>query len=127
MKKKKVLVVDDEESLTFFLKLNLELTGVYQVFTAADGQEGIKAAIEHRPDLILLDIIMPGMDGFETLEHLKQSEETKRTPVIMLTAKAESANLDRSITLGADFFLPKPFTMENLTNFIELTASDRAA
>lgn len=124
MAKKKVLVVDDEKDLTFFLKANLELTGNYQVVTAADGQEGLEAALSYKPDLIILDVLMPKMDGFQTLKRLKQIEETKKTPVIVLTAKNETACLDKGISLGADFYLPKPFTLENLTQFIELTVFD---
>jgi CheY-like chemotaxis protein len=126
MKKKRILVVDDELDLTFFLKSNLELSGDYQVFTAADGEEGLRAASEHKPDLIILDIVMPKMDGFEALRRLKQSEDTRETPVIMLTARAESSNLEKSISLGVDFFLPKPFSIDNLTRFIELTTGDKA-
>jgi DNA-binding response OmpR family regulator len=124
---KKVLVIDDEEDLTFFLKSNLEMRGEYEVFTAYDGQEGLVAANRHKPDLVILDVMMPKMDGFQVLERLKQQEETLNIPVIMLTAKAKSDDIDRGLTSGADFYLPKPFTIDNLTDFIELTLSGKGA
>ncbi len=125
MKKAKVLVVDDEKDVVFFLKSNLEREGDYRVFTASDGEEGLRLARAHKPDLIILDVVMPKMDGFAVLKALKNFEETKHTPVIMLTVKKEPENLDRGITFGADFYLPKPFTLDNLTKFIELIISDK--
>jgi len=124
---KKVLLIDDEEDLAFFVKSNLELKGDLKVLTAFDGQEGIDMLSRDRPDLIILDIMMPRMDGFEVLKRLKQSQETMDIPVIMLTAKTDPRSLDEGISLGADFYLPKPFELKNLRQFIELTINGKTS
>ncbi|MDD5136433.1 MAG: response regulator [Candidatus Omnitrophica bacterium] len=116
---KKILIVDDEEGFRFFVKTNLEIRGDYEVASAPDGIEGLRLAGEYRPDLILLDILMPKMDGFKVLEELKGSEKTKSIPVIMLTARSSDDARLKALNLGSDGYVVKPFEMAELEEKIE--------
>ncbi|MFA7677809.1 MAG: response regulator [Candidatus Omnitrophota bacterium] len=120
MGKKKILIIDDEQDMVFFVKANLELTDEYQVITAGSGEEGLKLVLEHRPDLILLDIKLPGKDGFEILNTLKaDGSPVKNIPVIMLTALRDESFVARAKGSGAAEYLMKPFTVSELVEFIE--------
>ena len=103
---KKILVVDDQPSISMLMKAELEEDG-FEVVTASDGNDGIKKAQEESPDLILLDVMMPGKDGFETLEDLKAQETTKQIPVIMLSAKGDTSALFEGQELGAADYVIK--------------------
>ncbi|MBU1112470.1 MAG: response regulator [Candidatus Omnitrophica bacterium] len=116
---KKILIIDDEEDLAFFVKANLELAGDYQVSTATSGKEGIKLAARFRPDIILLDIMMPAMDGYETLHKLKSEEKTLAIPVIMLTAKADEDSKMKAATLYNEDYLVKPVQIDVLNAKIQ--------
>ena len=117
--KKKILVIDDEADLIFFVKKNLEADGEFEVFTATDGRSGIAKAVSKKPDLILLDIIMPYMDGLTVLEILKrQKHQTRTIPVAMLTAKRESKYILQAEKLGIVDYIMKPFTIEELKKMI---------
>jgi DNA-binding response OmpR family regulator len=116
---KKVLIIDDEEDLTFFVKANLELAGDYEVNIANSGKEGLKIAARYKPDLILLDIMMPHMDGFEVLERLKNTPKTTSIPVIMLTAKGDEDSKVKSATLYNEGYIVKPVQIEFLKAKIE--------
>ena len=111
--KRTVLVVDDEADFTDMVKLRLEAAG-YQVETAADGEDGLSKALECEPRLILLDIMMPGMDGIEALRRLRADERTKEIPVIMLTAKGDGRSAFQCRALGCKGFLTKPCLPELL-------------
>ena len=111
---KKVLIVDDERDFCFLIKDNLEITGKYKVIIATDGKNGIRAAMDHKPDLILLDIIMPVMDGFEVLKRLKEEEKTQSIPVIMLTAKTDDDSKTRAASLYNEDYIVKPVGMAEL-------------
>lgn len=116
---KKVLIIDDEEDLSFFVKANLELAEDYEVATAISGKEGLKSAASYKPSIILLDIMMPGMDGYEVLSKLKSSEKTMAIPVIMLTAKAgEEDKIKAAISYNEDY-LVKPVQIDVLKAKIE--------
>ena len=104
-----MLVVEDEESILELLRYNLEKAG-YAVITAGSGEDGLALARRHRPDLILLDLMLPGMDGLEVCRTLKESKETERIPVVMLTARGEEADIVAGLELGADDYLTKPFS-----------------
>jgi DNA-binding response OmpR family regulator len=114
-----VLIIDDEEDLTFFVKANLELAGDYEVNIANSGKEGLKIAARYKPDLILLDIMMPHMDGFEVLERLKNTPKTTSIPVIMLTAKGDEDSKVKSATLYNEGYIVKPVQIEFLKAKIE--------
>jgi two-component system KDP operon response regulator KdpE len=113
--KKLILVVDDEPRMLRFVRMNLELEG-YLITTAANGMEALKAVREELPDLVLLDVMMPEMDGYETLEHIRQ---TSSVPVIMLTVKAEEEDKVRGLELGADDYVTKPFSPRELASRVK--------
>lgn len=109
-----VLTVDDTPANIRLLTHYLEKQG-YRVLTAEDGFEGFKAAIQHHPDLVLLDVMMPGTDGYEVCELLKAEEETKDIPIMFLTAKAEVEDRIRGFELGAVDYITKPFNLTEIT------------
>lgn len=107
---RKILIVDDEKNIVEIIAFNLKKEG-YQVIKAADGEEGVKKALEEDPDLILLDIMMPKMDGYEACKKIR---EKKNTPIIMLTARAEEVDKVLGLELGADDYVTKPFGVREL-------------
>lgn len=122
---KKILVVDDEKDLTFFLKANLELGGEYSVIVANNAKDGIRAAEHHRPDLILMDIMMPGMDGLEALKVLKENEKTCQIPVIMLTAKGDEGSKETAASSFNEAYIVKPVEIETLKSKIRTILARR--
>ena len=113
--KKLILVVDDEPRMIKFIRMNLELEG-YRVSGATDGFEALEKVREELPDLVLLDVMMPGMDGFETLERIR---EFSNVPVIMLTVRADEEDKVRGLELGADDYVTKPFSPRELSSRIK--------
>lgn len=107
----KILIVDDEPSIIKLVRAYLEPEG-YQIFTAEDGPGGLKAARAFKPDLILLDVMLPGMDGVEVLTRLRRESDVY---VIMLTAKTEETDRVVGLTVGADDYVTKPFSPRELT------------
>lgn len=107
---RKILIVDDEKNIVEIIAFNLKKEG-YQVIKAADGEEGLQKALEEDPDLILLDIMMPKMDGYEVCKKIR---EKKNTPIIMLTARAEEVDKVLGLELGADDYVTKPFGVREL-------------
>jgi two-component system KDP operon response regulator KdpE len=108
--KTRVLVVDDEPRYVRAISVNLEASG-YQVLTASDGDKAVEAAAAQAPDLILLDIRMPGMDGYEACRRIR---EFSSVPIIMLTAKAEATDKVKGLDAGADDYVTKPFSADEL-------------
>ena len=108
MNKKRILVVDDEAELVKAIEIRLKQAD-YEILTAYDGLEGLEKAQKEKPDLILLDILMPNMDGYQTLQKLKEEESTKSIPVIMLTAKSQVDDVTKAADLGANDYIVKPF------------------
>ena len=109
MAKQKILAVDDEEDILELLQFNLTKEG-FAVACAASGEEALKAALSHRPDLILLDLLLPGMDGLEVARRLKKDASTKEIPIIMVTAKGEEADIVTGLEVGAEDYITKPFS-----------------
>ncbi len=105
---KKVLVIDDEKDFCYFVKKNLEAISNYKIITVTKGKKGIQIARKEKPDLILLDIMMPGMDGFEVLKRLKRNEKTMNIPVIMLTAKDEDDSKIKALGSFCNDYIVKP-------------------
>ena len=103
-----ILVVEDEENIRNILKYNLELDG-FEVTLAEDGATGLELARQMRPDVILLDWVMPGMDGLEVLSKLKMNVHTMNIPVLMLTAKKRPCHLKATMAEGVDGYITKPF------------------
>jgi two-component system alkaline phosphatase synthesis response regulator PhoP len=114
---KRVLVVDDERHIVRLIQVNLEREG-YQVLTAFDGKDGLQKAKNEKPDLVVLDVMMPYMDGFEVLKNMKADPVTAEIPVIMLTAKAQDADVFRGWSSGVDCYLTKPFNPMELLTFV---------
>lgn len=109
MSKEKILVIEDEEDILALIHFNLVKEG-FRVECATTGEEGYKKAKDMVPDLILLDLMLPGMEGLDVCKHLRQAPETKDSPIIMLTAKGEEHDIVRGLELGADDYVPKPFS-----------------
>ena len=115
---KKILVVDDERHIVRLVEVNLARAG-YDVATAYDGIEALEVVKKARPDMIVLDVMMPRMDGFEVLKRLQADEETQNIPVIMLTAKAQDADIFKGWSSGVSSYLTKPFNPRELLTFVE--------
>ena len=109
---KKILIVDDEEHIVRIIKDRLE-AHKFDVITAGNGEEALKK-IDEGPDAIILDIMMPVMDGFEVLRILKENKATKDIPVIILTVKGDNATEKKALDMGADEFIEKPFNLSRL-------------
>jgi len=109
--KETILVIEDDASISKGLQQNLSFEG-YSVFVAPDGERGLELAVDKAPDLIVLDVMMPKMNGFEVLRELRRREID--TPVIMLTAKGEEMDKVRGLDLGADDYVTKPFGLQEL-------------
>ncbi|MCC7435092.1 MAG: response regulator [Methanoregulaceae archaeon] len=114
----KILVCDDERHIVRLIQVNLERQG-YQVVTAFDGKEGLEKIRAEKPNLVVLDVMMPYMDGFEVLKALRREPETESLPVIMLTAKAQDKDVFEGYHYGADMYLTKPFNPMELVTFVK--------
>jgi DNA-binding response OmpR family regulator len=108
-----ILVIDDEPELVKLLDYNLSKAG-YLVLSARDGESGLAAARKHAPDAIILDVMMPGLDGWEVCKRLRQDPSTSALPVLMLTAKADEGDRVLGLELGADDYVGKPFGVREL-------------
>ncbi len=113
----KILVVDDEEHIVMILKDSLEFSG-FQVTTAYNGLEALEQIEKDRPDLIVLDIGMPKLDGWEVCRRLKGSENTRDIPIVILTAYAQTSDKRKGAELGADLFVTKPCDLTYLVEEI---------
>ena len=114
----KILYVEDNEDNIYMLKMRLERKG-YNILISKDGLEGINKAKEEKPDLILMDVGLPSMDGYEATKILKQSAETQSIPIIILTAHALSTDIEKAKQAGADEFETKPINVVNLVAKME--------
>lgn len=114
----KILAVDDEKHIVRLVQINLQKEG-YEVATANTGKEALEVVKTFGPDLIVMDVMMPEMDGFEALKKLKENPATSEIPVIMLTAKAQDADVFRGWQSGADLYLTKPFNPAELLTFVK--------
>jgi two-component system, OmpR family, phosphate regulon response regulator PhoB len=109
----RILVVDDEPDITALVAYHLAKAG-YRVSTAANGPDALKSAREERPDIVILDVMLPGVSGYEVLAELRRREETRDVGVILLTARREEPDRIRGLSLGADDYLTKPFSPAEL-------------
>lgn len=121
-----ILAVDDEEDILELLRYNLSREG-YRVTAAASGEEAVRLALSLLPDLILLDLLLPGMDGLEVCRRLKADARTRSIPLIMLTAKGEEADIVAGLELGADDYVTKPFSPRVLLARIRTVLRRRSA
>ncbi len=108
-----ILVVEDEKDILDLVSFNMQKED-YEVLRATDGNEGLSLALKHIPDLIVLDLMLPGRDGFEVFKGLRDDARTRHTPVLMLTAKAEVTDRIAGLKLGADDYVAKPFSPREL-------------
>ncbi len=115
----KILIIDDEKDFCHFTKINLENTGKYRVFISTNSKSGINTAIQKKPDLVLLDIMMPNMSGFEVLKKLKQNISTVSIPVIMLTALKSDKYMTKAMSLYSQEYLVQPIEMDALVSKID--------
>jgi DNA-binding response OmpR family regulator len=108
-----VLVADDDPDIRSLVVLRLERSG-YEVVAAGDGEEALATALERNPDLALLDVMMPKLDGYEVTERLRREEATRHLPVILLTARVQETDIARGLEAGADEYVKKPFSLTEL-------------
>ena len=113
MANEKILVVDDEEHIAELINYNLTNNG-YKVIIANNGIDAVKVAIEEKPSLILLDLMIPGKDGYDVCKEIRSNSEIRNTPIIMLTAKSEEFDKVLGLELGADDYITKPFSVREL-------------
>ncbi len=118
-KKIKILVVDDESSLRTLLKAIFLSENKYQIEEAADGNEAMIAIQKNKPDLVLLDVMMPGQSGFEVCEKIKKNPDLKDIITIILTAKGQETDKEWAKSVGADYFLSKPFSPIELLDLVQ--------
>jgi DNA-binding response OmpR family regulator len=109
-----VLVADDDPDILSLVTLRLERSG-YEVVAAGDGEQAMASALSRTPDLALLDVMMPKLDGYQVTERLRSEEATRFLPVILLTARVQEADIARGIEAGADDYVEKPFSTQELS------------
>ena len=114
---KKILAVDDDPSIIKLLEIKLKRSG-YEVISAVNGEEGYLRAVEERPDLVLLDIMMPKMNGYEVCERLKKTLGAESPAVVMLSAKGQQSDMEKGFQVGADDYVVKPFDLKALVDRI---------
>ena len=110
---KKILLIEDEPDQRMMVEIRLEAAG-YEIIAAADGEEGLKKAYEGKPDLILLDIVMPKMDGYEVCKCLKENQDTRDIPIITITASGERELGEKCLAAGAEDVIGKPYDPKEL-------------
>jgi CheY-like chemotaxis protein len=121
-----ILVVDDEPALLRLMAFLLQRKG-YGMLTATNGEEALRVLREHRPDLILLDIMMPRLDGYEVAKAIRSDPVTADIPIVMLSAKAQNEDIERGRSVGVDTYITKPFDPEKLAETVAaLLAGDAA-
>jgi CheY-like chemotaxis protein len=116
--KKKILIIEDEENLVELIKFRLETNG-YDVSVALDGEKGLEKILEIKPDLVLLDVRMPKMDGYEVCRRAKSNPELSDIPILILTAQAHDSEVNKAMESHPDAFLSKPFEPEDLLRNIK--------
>jgi DNA-binding response OmpR family regulator len=121
MKNRKILIVDDEPNIVMSLDF-LMRKNKYEVFIARNGKEAIEIAEKEIPNIMLLDIMMPEVDGFEVCEHLKNNPKTKGIKIIFLSAKGKEEDLEKGLKLGASDYITKPFSTRNLVERVNKLA-----
>ena len=121
----KIIIADDEPSLRLLVRATLSANKMFELIEASDGNEALLKSQKELPDLLLLDVMMPGLSGFEVCERLKNDPKTKKIKIIMLTAKGQQSDRDWALSVGTDYFLTKPFSPIELFNLIEKILSTK--
>ena len=115
---KRILVIEDDPASLRLMQYILEHKG-YEVLTAVNGLDGLKKARNKEPDLILLDVMLPGMDGFDICYHLRAEPQTAKLPILMLSAKAREVDRDTGLKVGADYYITKPVAPAEIISNVE--------
>jgi DNA-binding response OmpR family regulator len=119
----KIMVADDEPDVLLIIKTGLTLEG-FDVVTAANGRDALLTATEEMPDLIILDVMMPYMSGFEVLEKLKENDDTAQIPVIMLTGLSDRESIQQALLAGSDRYIVKPFEFTDLLQKVKISLKE---
>jgi DNA-binding response OmpR family regulator len=119
----RILAVDDDPTILRLLQVNLEMEG-HDVVTAEDGHQALEALRAERPEVVLLDVMMPGLDGWQVCERIRADAEVAHTPVVFLSARAQESDLVRGTEVGADAYVTKPFDPLALVELVERLARD---
>ncbi len=123
MSKKKILIVDDEPNIVMSLEYTFKKND-FEVFIARDGIEALEILKVQSPDIIILDVMMPMVDGYATLEQIKKDEKLQHCKVIFLSAKNKESDIEKGLALGADLYMTKPFSVKKLVEQVNDLASD---
>jgi two-component system, OmpR family, alkaline phosphatase synthesis response regulator PhoP len=115
---KKILIVDDEPNIVMTLEYTFKKSN-YEVFIARDGQEALDILKTNYPDVIILDIMMPMVDGFATLEQIRKDDNLQHTKVMFLSAKNKESDIEKGLALGADAYMTKPFSIKKVIEKVE--------
>lgn len=115
--KKKILIVDDEPNIVMTLEYTFKKKD-FEVFIARDGSEALTILEDNQPDVVLLDIMMPNVDGYQTLKQIKSNSSLSNTKVVFLTAKNKASDIEKGLKLGADKYLTKPFSIKKIVSEI---------
>lgn len=115
---RKILIADDEHKIVMTLEYTFRKNG-YEVFIARDGSEVLELLKEEIPDVILLDVMMPNVDGYTTIQEIKKQEKLKNCKVVFLSAKTNPADIEKGLKLGADAYVTKPYSIKKLTQKID--------
>lgn len=115
---KKILIIEDDPATSRLVDYTLRHEG-YQIFTASNGLDGIRQALKEAPDLIILDVMLPGMDGFEICHRLRSEPKTAEMPILMFSAKAQEIDKSTGLLVGADDYLTKPTPPSNIVKCVE--------
>ena len=115
---KKILIVDDEPNIVMTLEYTFKKSN-YEVFIARDGQEALDILKSNFPDVIILDIMMPMVDGFATLEQIRKDDNLQHTKVMFLSAKNKESDIEKGLALGADAYMTKPFSIKKVVEKVE--------
>jgi CheY-like chemotaxis protein len=122
----RVLIVDDDPVILRLLQINFRLEG-YEVDTATRGEEALERARSDRPDVVVLDVMMPGIDGWEVCRRLKETPEARNIPIIFLSARAQDEDRERSYALGVDEYVTKPFDPSHLAEIVRRLLAKHSA
>ena len=123
---KKILVIEDDPATLRLVEYSLKQEG-YQIITASNGLDGIRKALGESPDLVILDVMLPGMDGFEICYRLRSEPATKHLPILMFSAKAQEIDKDTGIKVGADDYLTKPSAPSEIVSHVEKLLAKKTA
>jgi CheY-like chemotaxis protein len=119
----RIMVVEDDDTIRQLITVNLELEG-FEVVTATDGMEALERVKSLAPDVVTLDVMMPRLDGWETAARLRADEETRHIKLVLLSARAQQADLQRGEQIGVDAYLTKPFDPDQLIDIVRRLADD---